>query len=106
MATYYDLSVSCPICLNKGKVTPPSQWYHSDCGGKIQIGDDAHIRCVSCSKNEHIRYWKFGCADHNYKYEYATAAAFAAAISMAGQLTNTLAGVEWLHRLTGNMGKF
>ena len=42
MATYYNLNIRCPACIANGfSGGTPGQWYHVNCGGKIQIGDDA-----------------------------------------------------------------
>ena len=106
MATYYDLIIRCPACLADGKEPgPASQWFHakSGCGGKMQIGDDAQLKCVKCSEAFHIKVSRYACALHATDFRPTTAAHFASAISTAGQITG-VAGRQWLIRLLENMG--
>lgn len=99
MATYYDLVMRCPFDT-KGIAV---QWYHADCGGKIRIGDDAYLKCISCGCSYHLRYWRYRCHESESDYRPTTAAQFASAIAMAGQVTS-IAGKKWLMTLLENMG--
>ncbi|WP_377476036.1 MAG: hypothetical protein P2A85_24895 [Microcoleus anatoxicus] len=104
MAIYYDLKIPCPACIAKGGLGGyPSQWYHSNCGGKLQIGDDAYLRCIGCWHKEHIRHWQYSCETHETIYRPTRAGSFAKAVSMAAHLTGT-AGIIWMIRLVDNMG--
>ncbi len=103
---YYDLLIRCPACLADGKDGGiPSQWYHNDCGGKMQIGDNANLRCEVCGDNSssHIKNWRYRCSAHATEFRATTSAHFATAASTAGQLTD-IAGVKWLIRLLENLG--
>lgn len=107
MATYYDLKIRCPACLANGEEPgPASQWYHgkSGCDGKIQIGDDAQMKCASCGESFHIKVARYACAKHQTDFRSTTPGHFATAISTAGQVTS-VAGRQWLIRLLENMGE-
>lgn len=104
MASYYDLVMRCPACIaNGGSGGSPGQWYHGQCRGKIQIGDDAYFRCVRCGDRWHIRHSRYVCEEHESDYRSTTQSHFASAIATAGQVTNT-AGKRWLMTLLENMG--
>lgn len=103
MPTYYDLKIRCPACAADGINTTISQWHHANCGGKLQIGDDAYIKCTSCDTKNHIQNWRYACEEHEADFRPTTAAHFASAIAMAGQITGT-AGKKWLRTLLDNMG--
>jgi hypothetical protein len=97
MTTYHDLVMQCPACIAERGYDhePARQWYHANCGGKIQIGDDAHYKCLSCGHSSHVKNWRYAdsCSemdDRSNSYGH-----FANAISAAGQMTN-LAGRQWL----------
>ncbi|MDY7053847.1 hypothetical protein [Limnospira fusiformis] len=104
MATYYDLYIQCPACIKDFGYDsePPAQWYHNNCGGKIQIGDDAYYKCLSCGHSSHIQNWVYRCSRHT-DFRYTTAAHFANAVSVAGALTGK-AGRQWLLNLITNLG--
>ena len=107
MATYYDLIIRCPACLAKGvEPGPASQWFHakSGCNGKMQIGDDAQMKCVKCGEAFHINVTRYACEAHQTDFRAATPAHFASAISTAGQVTS-IAGRQWLIKLLENMGE-
>ncbi|MDL5052662.1 hypothetical protein QQ056_03680 [Oscillatoria laete-virens NRMC-F 0139] len=106
MTTYYDLVISCPACLADGKPQgPATQWFHakSGCGGKMQIGDDAQLKCANCGEAFHIKVARYACTLHSTDFRPATPAHFASAISTAGQVTG-VAGRQWLITLLENMG--
>jgi len=104
MATYYDLYIQCPACIadNGFDPKPPAQWYHANCGGTIQVGDNAYYKC-SCGHSAHIKNWQYACTAHEGDYRFANSGAVANAISVAGQVTN-LAGRQWLLNLITNLG--
>jgi len=106
MATYYDLLIQCPACIKeKGyDSNPPGQWYHDGCGGKLQIGDNAYLKCakVGCGKSSHIKNWRYACQKHSSDFRPTTAAHFANAISISGQVTS-VAGRQWLLTLLQNL---
>lgn len=105
MATYYDLYISCPACLGKKPpvIQPPAYWTHAnDCGARIQIGDDAYLKCKN-GHSSHIRNWKYACDEHATDYRPCSAASFAHAISIAGQLAN-IGGILWFRSIIDNMG--
>jgi hypothetical protein len=102
MATYYDLYIRCPA-NHYHRNNSPSQWYHAGCGAKMQIGDDARLRCTNGHSN-HLRNWRYACQEHENTYLASSAAEFASAIATAGQITSR-AGKSWLVRLLDNMGE-
>ncbi|OQW92358.1 MAG: hypothetical protein BWK78_01940 [Thiotrichaceae bacterium IS1] len=107
----YSLVIRCPACIADGNTGEwPNQWYHTDCGGEIQIGDDAHLQCVRCGKSSHIKEWKYNCTTHQVTtkigcvgYHSTTSAHFASAISTAGQIAS-VAGRSWMLRVLENLG--
>ncbi|MDJ1170071.1 hypothetical protein PMG71_11590 [Roseofilum sp. BLCC_M154] len=107
MATYYDLIIRCPACLADNKEPgPASQWYHGKpgCNGKIQIGDDAQMKCASCGEAFHLKVARYAHEGYHSDYRATTPAHFASAISTAGQVTS-IAGRQWLIKLLENMGE-
>jgi len=99
VALYYDLYLRCPACLLiGGNPGPPSYWYHANCGGRIQIGDDAHFRCARCWLDSHIRHWRYACGNHNCDFRNTTSGHFASAVSMCAQLTDRV-GKQWILRM-------
>lgn len=106
MATYYNLVIRCPACIAEGDFSGyPSQWYHTGCGGKLRIGDNARLRCYECGHEEHIMHWRWSCQSHEGNYKYTTSNAFTTAISIATQMVDT-AGKRWLLTILDNLGDF
>jgi Ethanolamine utilization protein EutJ (predicted chaperonin) len=112
IATYYDLIIICPACLSEDKYPESaSQWFHgkSGCGEKLQIGDDAQLKCVGCHESFHIKTARYDCKLHAIDFRprtighSSTGSHFASAISTAGRLTS-VAGSKWLINLLENMG--
>ncbi|KOR37980.1 hypothetical protein AM228_04140 [Planktothricoides sp. SR001] len=104
MATYYDLKIRCPACIADGESGGAvSQWYHNNCGGKIQIGDDANYKCIKCNYSSHIKNWRYAHEGYHTDYRPTTSAHFANAISTAGQVAS-VAGKQWLITLLENLG--
>lgn len=104
MATYFDLIIRCPACLADNKSPgPASQWFHNGCGGKMQIGDDAQLKCEKCGEAFHVQIARYACKAHATDFRATTPAHFASAISTAGQITG-VAGRQWLIRMLENMG--
>ena len=105
MATYYNLIIRCPACLSSDKEPgPASQWFHAKpgCSGKIQIGDDAKLKCTACGESYHLKTARYACEYHT-DFRSATAAHFATAISTAGQMTS-VGGQQWLIKVLQNAG--
>lgn len=103
MTTYYDLKIRCPACIAVGKSGGYlSQWYHTDCGGRLQIGDNAYIRCSNCYYQDQIKYWRYACESHETSYRPTNANSFANAIATAAQIAN-IAGVRWYQKLLDNL---
>jgi hypothetical protein len=107
--TYFQLYISCPVCLEKGKHMPITYWQHAEgCNGDIYIGDDANYKCKKCGKKGHVKNWKYNCPGHSNspdEFVGASCQALASAIATAGQLT-TAAGVAWLQKFLANMGEW
>jgi hypothetical protein len=105
METYYDLIIRCPACIAEGKHGGnPTQWYHTNCGGKIQVGDDANFKCASCSYSSHIKNWRYACQAHATDFRATTSNHLASAVSTAGQVVG-IAGKKWLINLLENLGE-
>jgi len=104
MATYYELKIRCPACISMGRSGgTPSYWYHNDCGGKLEVGDDANYRCSYCSYKSHIKNWRYSCSSHQGNFQSTNSNHFATAIATAGQLSG-VAGRLWMLNLLSNMG--
>jgi hypothetical protein len=103
MTTYFDVFIQCPACISeKGyDPTPPGQWYHNNCEGKIQLGDNAYYKCLKCGYSSHVKNWRYSCEKHT-DYRPTTAAHFSNAISISGQMTGK-AGRQWLLTLLQNL---
>lgn len=104
MTTYYDLVIRCPADIHWGHPTNRAQWYHANCGGKIQIGDNACYKCLSCGQKQHIKYGQYTCM--NYEIDFKPMKAdnnYVTAISILGQVTS-IAGGRWLRTLMENLG--
>lgn len=105
MTTYYDLKMRCPACIFEGRDGGAiSQWYHSNCGGKLQVGDNAYYRCQKCRHSSHVRNWRYSCSRHG-DYRLTSSSHLANAISTSGQLVN-VAGRLWLMEFLKNLGDF
>ncbi len=106
MAVYYDLFIRCPACIARGESGgAASQWYHIDCGGKLRVGDTATYQCTRCSEEQHVKYWRYACREHESDFRPTTAAHLADAVSTAGQITGK-GGRQWLMRFLDAMGDF
>lgn len=113
-STYYELYMPCPVCLNNGIATPQMYSIHKDCGGKLYVGDNAHIHCEDCHIDQHIKYWSgFNCEMNHSDGTEVTQLSLTTSIcvdfhyiaSIGGVLVNT-AGVVWLQRYLKNFGEF
>lgn len=108
MTQYFDLRIRCPVEIDRGgSGGVPRQWYHRNCpagAGKLQVGDNAHYRCLSCGAENHARNWRYLCEETDrVNAQAASSAAVAQAISTAGQLV-TRAGRMWLLNFVTNLG--
>ncbi len=103
-AVYYDLIIRCPACLGEGKEPEPaSQWFHDKCGGKMQIGDDAQLKCVKCGDSFHIKFASYVCQLHPTHFRPAKAASFVTSISVSGQMSDNIMNIQWMRELLSNM---
>lgn len=103
MAQFFDLVLRCPHCISAGaEPGPAGAWYHTGCGGTLQIGEDATYRCKSCSYTAHVKGWRYAC-EHHADYRPASSAGIASAVSTAGQITG-IAGRQWLMTFLENLG--
>jgi len=104
MTTYYNLFISCPACIYQGYLPGiPSYWYHSDCGGILEVGDNACYRCSWCGYTTHIKNWRYACESHQGSYWYTNSNHFASAVTMAAQVMN-IGGRQWFLNLLCNLG--
>jgi len=63
--TYYRLYIQCPVCIGMGYRVPFTHWIHGNCGGYLEIGDNAHYRCARCLHEDHVAFWEYGCPYHS-----------------------------------------
>jgi hypothetical protein len=109
MAMWTDLIMGCPACAAKNNsLGDPAQWYHANCGGAMEVSDDAVLRCKRDGTAYHISSWRWGCPKHGDPtrqdyYQATNSTATAAQISVAGALTNKM-GKAWLMRFLDNLG--
>lgn len=107
--TYFELYISCPVCLDRGNQTPHSYWSHhnNNCNGDIYMGENAFYYCKKCGATQHVYKWKYGCPNHSsgeYEFLEASPASLAQAVSTAGQMVNAT-GIPWLQTFLANMQK-
>lgn len=62
--TYLRLYAKCPVCRYLGLDTPPTFWYHKQCGGEVYIGNNAKFFCKECGQSSHVSKTKFSCPNH------------------------------------------
>lgn len=107
--TYFELHISCPVCHDKGVLTPQSFWTHSSCGGTIYLGDDAFYWCDTCNHKSHVSQWKYGCPTHSpdaeYEYISISSTTMAIVIATAGMMVSET-GVAWLQAFLANMKEY
>ena len=110
--TYFQIYVSCPICLDKG-ITQPQQFIthaNNNCNGDMYIGDNGHYCCSKCGSNSNILKWNLEGCDHINNIEIAQNIqlreltnpnkehmSLPIAMGIAGQLVQRT-GIEWLQR--------
>lgn len=90
-----DIYISCPVCQDEGYNSQRSYWYHSTCGGKLQLDEFAALSCNSCNHSNHISLWNFKCNNGRHDFMPASKEAFAFALSTSAQLVNGT-GAKWL----------
>lgn len=106
MTQYFDLVIRCPACIAEGRQGGvPRQWYHVECGGRIQVGDNAYYKCTHCRTELHVGVWRYICDEHGSTPKPTSAAHIANAVSTAGQMTS-IAGRQWLMSFLENLGEF
>ena len=106
---YFQLYISCPVCLAQGLPTTPSYWYHAVDGGEVYIGDNGCYYCKDCGYKDLIVNWAYNCPTHqgtglgeyvkvdNLKH-------IAEAISIIGQVTkNPLGTLKWMRRVLAQL---
>lgn len=86
----------------------PSQWIHANCGGKMEVSDDAELRCKKDGTIHHVKEWRWGCPEHGDPanqdyYQPTNSTTVAAVISVAGALTQKQ-GAAWLRKFLDNLG--
>ena len=102
MTTYQKLYIQCPACLARGRSAPASYWYHSDCGGALELGSNATMRCADCGHASHVRNWRYSCENHLGQYRTTSSAHLAGAISMSAVMV-AAGGRTWLMKLLDNL---
>ncbi len=109
---YYSAYFSCPVCAERGNMSPPAFWVHSSCpNDHLYIGSDATLYCSGCGRKVKIMNAHYACPNHSLAegeslvyFEgdninaVADRIAVAAAISYALPLIHK-AGKEWFKAL-------
>jgi hypothetical protein len=89
---YFDLIASFPEDVQSEK----KQWLHHSCGGNLQIGNNASIRCDKCPKEQPALSWfitePYQLSDNPRE---AKEMDFSSVASLAGQIAGQ-AGKSWL----------
>ncbi|GGN34852.1 hypothetical protein GCM10010112_42820 [Actinoplanes lobatus] len=102
MITYHRLYFRCPACVGSGmRSTVASYWYH-DCGGPLELGSNAAIRCTSCWEESHVSNWRYSCSNHSGDYRATNSALFASSMSMSAALVQA-GGRRWLMSVLTNL---
>ena len=99
---YYSAYFSCPVCIEKGNVYPPSFWVHSSCpNDHLYIGSDATLYCSGCGSIMKVVEGKYACPHHSTEAEeyvgIGDPLTMAEAMSSALALTKEV-GREWVTR--------
>lgn len=112
--TWIDLYFSCPACIAQGRnAGAPTNWYHANCGGQLQISETARVRCNKtflCGEDRHISSWSWGCPNHGDPnragyYQKTNANSVAAQISVSGAMINK-SGKRWMLKFLDNLGEW
>lgn len=109
MAIWADLVGGCPTCVAEGAEAGPAvQWYHATCGGRMEVSDEARLKCGSCGTEGHIQNWKWACprqGEPSYKVYYCPTSVSSTAVSIAvGAAICPKMGKAWLMRFLDNLG--
>lgn len=100
---YHRLHLRCPACVGTAaRLSPATYWYHGDCGGPLELGSDATVRCAWCRHTSHVRHWRYSCGDHHGDYRSTTSAQFAASMSMSAALVSA-GGRQWLINILNDL---
>jgi|SRR6056297_192066 len=111
MAEWYILQIGCPACVFEGRdAGPPSKWRHADCGGIMEVSDEAKLRCKKCGMESHIQNWRWGCPKHGSLdredyFRKTNSTALASHVSVAAAMTSRT-GQKWLMRFLKNLGEW
>jgi len=99
---YYQLKIVCPgnNCSNKNTVV--ERWDHHNCGGTMEIGDNAHLRCKRCYHHAHIKDWQFACSVHAGDFQAWNDQSFALAISNSLAAIQTVTDHAWVAKMIKN----
>lgn len=104
--TFYELYVSCPICLDRGHNGLQSFLVHANggCNGSMYCGDNGYFLCKKCGATSVVYNWQYGgCQIHskraiNCLEEYGNNTADRFIIfSIIGQMVPAT-GIAWLQR--------
>jgi len=103
VTTFHRLYFSCPACVTGGRrVAAPSYWYHNPCGGALELGSNAAVRCANCYYSSHVSNWRYSCGNHSGDYRRTTSAHFASSMSMSAALVKA-GGRAWLMSVLDNL---
>lgn len=96
---YYKIIASFP----EDTQSEQQQWLHNSCGGNLQIGSNALIRCEKCGAEHPVLSW---IITEPYQLSYIPLEAkemdFSTVASLTGQIA-AQAGSRWLSELLGHV---
>jgi hypothetical protein len=68
---YYSAYFSCPVCIERGTIYPPSFWVHYSCpNDHLYIGSDATLYCSGCGRKVKIMNTQYVCPHHSESGEH------------------------------------
>jgi hypothetical protein len=106
-SVYYDLIIGDPSAHDLRLRS--AQWYHASCGSRLQIGDNAYIKCLRCGVLYHIKKARYNWREHEIGHcaigHHATYNAVASALCISSQFA-VAAGKQWLMNFLDNLGKW
>lgn len=101
--SFTTLRMACPgrNCTSKYKT---NNWTHHECGGVIDINDDAELRCRSCFYQSNVFRWGTECEHHTLfdSSQLPTIDSISAILAMSTELTDAM-GLQWYRRLLKNL---
>lgn len=96
---WHPIKIDCPAqgCDSEG--WNPSYWYHTTCGGSLQINSQALLQCGNCKKPYSILYGCWSCEKHDGEFLKTDKKKLVAAISIASGMVKDFGPSVWVKQL-------